>query len=44
MESLGRKAIKQMKEKEYYKELKLEKVENIYELAFVFFRKKCLVR
>ena len=44
MESLGRKAIKQMKEKEYYKELKLEKVENIYEFAFVFFQKKCLVR
>ena len=44
MENTAKKALKQMKEKEYYKELELEKVENIYEYAIVFKGKKCIVR
>ncbi len=44
MENLASLAKKQMKEKEYYKELQLDKVENIKEYALVFYEKKCVVR
>ncbi len=44
MEEESLKAKKQMKEKEYYKELQLDKVENIKEYALVFCGKKCIVR
>ena len=44
MENLAKKAKKQMKEKEYYKELQLEKIENIKEYALIFCGKKCIVR
>lgn len=44
MEELAKRAIKQMKEKEYYQELVLNKVEKIYEVAMVFKDKKCIVR
>ncbi len=44
MEEKSLEAKKQMKEKEYYKELQLDKVENIHEYALVFWGKKCIVR
>ena len=44
MENTAKKALKQMKEKEYYKELELEGIENIYEYSIVFKGKKCIVR
>ena len=44
MESLAIKAKEQMKEKEYYKELELDKIKDIKEYAIVFFEKKCIVR
>ncbi len=44
MEEESLEAKKQMKEKEYYKELQLDKVENIHEYALVFCGKKCIVR
>ena len=44
MESLASVALNQMKEKEYYKELELDKVQNIKEYAVVFCGKKCIVR
>ena len=44
MENLASIAKKQMKEKEYYKELELDKVQNIKEYVVVFCRKKCIVR
>ena len=44
MESLASIALNQMKEKEYYKELELDKVQNIKEYAVVFCGKKCIVR
>ncbi len=44
MESLAIIALNQMKEKEYYKELELDKVQNIKEYAVVFCGKKCIVR
>jgi len=44
MENTAKNALEQMKEKEYYKELLLEKVDSIYEYAIVFKGKKCIVR
>ena len=44
MENEAKRALMQMKVKEYYKELELEKVENIYEYAIIFKGKKCIVR
>ncbi len=44
MENLASLAKNQMKEKEYYKELQLDKVQNIKEYALVFCGKKCIVR
>ena len=44
METLANIAKEQMKEKEYYKELELDKVQNIKEYAVVFCDKKCIVR
>ena len=44
MENIFENAIAQMKEKEYYKELELDKVQNIKEYAVVFCGKKCIVR
>ena len=44
MESIAENARKQMKEKEYYKELELDQVTNIKEYAIVFSGKKCIVR
>lgn len=44
MEKEAVKALKQMKDKEYYKELELENVREIYEYAIVFKGKKCIVR
>ncbi len=44
MEKLASIAKEQMKEKEYYKELELDKVQNIKEYAVVFCGKKCIVR
>lgn len=44
IEKEATKALKQMKEKEYYKELELEQVKEIYEYAIVFKGKKCIVR
>jgi len=44
MENTAKNALKQMKEKEYYKELELEGIENIYEYSIVFKGKKCIVR
>ncbi len=37
-------AQKQMKEKEYYKELELEKIKNIKEIVIVFYKKSAVVR
>ena len=44
MEIIAENARKQMKEKEYYKELELDQVTNIKEYAIVFSGKKCIVR
>ncbi len=44
MESLASVALNQMKEKGYYKELELDKVQSIKEYAVVFCGKKCIVR
>ena len=44
MENLAIKAKEQMKEKEYYKELELDKIKDIKEYAIVFYEKKCIVR
>ncbi len=44
MENMASLAKNQMKEKEYYKELQLDKVSNIHEYALVFCGKKCIVR
>ena len=44
MESLAGIALNQMKEKEYYKKLKLDNVQDIKEYAVVFCGKKCIVR
>lgn len=44
MEKAATKALNQMKEKEYYKELELDKVKEIYEYAIIFKGKKCIVR
>ena len=44
MERVARKALKQIKDKEYYKELVLDKVENIDKYVMIFKGKKCIVR
>ena len=44
IESVATKAIEQMRSKEYYKELELDKVKNIYEFAIVFKGKNAIVR
>ena len=44
METRAETAINQMKDKEYYKELELEGVNNIKEIALVFHGKKIIVR
>ncbi len=44
MENKAREGITQMKEKEYYKELILDKVTNIKEIVIVFHGKKAIVR
>ena len=44
IESVATKAIEQMKTKEYYKELQLDKIKNIYEFAIVFKGKNAIVR
>lgn len=44
MEEYAEIARKQMKEKEYYKELILDKIEQTHEYAIVFYNKKCIVR
>ena len=44
METSAKDAINQMKDKEYYKELELEGVNNIKEIAMVFHGKKVIVR
>ena len=44
MEEVANKAIEQMKEKEYYEELVLDKVKNIYSFAIIFKGKSCIVR
>ncbi len=44
MESLDLLASNQMKEKEYYKELELDKVSEIHEISIVFGKKHCIVR
>lgn len=44
MEKVANTAKKQMKDKEYYQELILDKIENIYEFVIVFKNKKCIVR
>ena len=44
MEKEAEKAINQMKEKEYYQELKLDQVKNITTYAIVFCEKTCIVR
>ena len=44
METRAETAINQMKDKEYYKELELEGVNNIKEIAMVFHGKKIIVR
>ena len=44
MEARAETAINQMKDKEYYKELELEGVNNIKEIAMVFYDKKVIVR
>ena len=44
IEEVANKAIEQMKEKEYYEELVLDKVKNIYSFAIIFKGKSCIVR
>ena len=44
METSAKDAINQMKDKEYYKGLELEGVNNIKEIAMVFHGKKVIVR
>ena len=44
IEKYAKKAIKQMRDKEYYKELVLDKVEDISCYAIVFKDKRCIVR
>jgi len=44
MEQSAINAIEQMKNKEYYRELELDKVKNIYEYAIVFKGKHTIVR
>lgn len=44
IEKVANTAKKQMKDKEYYQELILDKVGNIYEFVIVFKNKKCIVR
>ena len=44
IEKVATNAKKQIKDKEYYKELILDKVENIYEFVIVFKNKECIVR
>ena len=44
IEKVANTAKKQMKDKGYYQELILDKVENIYEFVIVFKNKKCIVR
>lgn len=44
IEKVATNAKKQIKDKEYYQELILDKVENIYEFVIVFKNKKCIVR
>ena len=44
MEEVANKAIEQMQEKEYYEELVLDKVKNIYSFAIIFKGKSCIVR
>ena len=44
MEESAKKALSQMKEKEYYQELVLDKVEHIHEYAIIFKGKKAIVR
>ena len=38
------KAIVQINDKEYYKELELDKIEKIYKYSICFYKKKCVVR
>ena len=38
------KAIVQIEDKEYYKELELDKIEKIYKYSICFYKKKCIVR
>ena len=44
MEESAKKALSQMKEKEYYQELVLDKVETIHKYAIIFKGKKVIVR
>lgn len=44
MEEMAIVGLKQMKEKEYYKELKLDHISNIKEIVIVFYKNKCIVR
>ena len=44
IEKVANTAKKQMKDKGYYQELILDKVENIYEFVIVFKNKKCIVK
>ncbi|MBP3921124.1 MAG: AAA family ATPase [Bacilli bacterium] len=44
MEMVANKAIEQMKNKEYYQKLLLDKVKIVYEYAIVFKGKECIVR
>ena len=44
MEETAKKALSQMREKEYYQKLVLDKVENIHEYAIIFKGKKAIVR
>ena len=44
MEEVANIALEQMQEKEYYEELKLDKVKNIYSFAIIFKGKSCIVR
>ena len=44
MEEVANIALEQMQEKEYYEELVLDKVKNIYSFAIIFKGKSCIVR
>ena len=44
IEELAIKGLNQIEEKEYYKELELDKVENINKYVIVFYGKECIVR